>query len=42
MNDIVEKRGVEERRGIELFASDRCSDDGKDAGTNDGSNAERG
>ncbi|HUY80209.1 MAG TPA: hypothetical protein VMU92_00595 [Acidobacteriaceae bacterium] len=40
--EIVEDRGVEDGGGVELFSGDGRADDGKNAGADDGSDAERG
>ena len=42
VHDVIEDRGVEDRRGIELFAGDGRADDGENARADDGSDAERG
>jgi hypothetical protein len=42
MDDVVQDRGVEDRRGVELFAGDGRADDGKDAGADDRADAESG
>ncbi|MGH9586818.1 MAG: hypothetical protein ACRD3F_07675 [Acidobacteriaceae bacterium] len=38
---VIEQRSIQNRRGVELFAGQRRSDDGKDTGADDGSDAQR-
>jgi len=42
VNDVVENRCIEDRRGIELFARNGGADDGENPRADDGSDAERG
>jgi hypothetical protein len=42
VNDVVGYGRVEDGGGVELLAGDGGADDGEDAGTNDGTDAEGG
>ena len=41
MNQILEQRRVDYRAELELLSGNRCTDDGKDSGADDSSDAER-
>jgi hypothetical protein len=41
MDEVLEQRGVDDGAELEFLAGDGRSDDGEDAGTDDGADAER-